>query len=864
MVAWADRSIMAGAALFRHSSFVIRHFTFQIGFLVVAALQLSSVASADDQVRPDQLLELLKTRCGDCHGEKKPKGGLSLVDFEGIAKGNKRGAVVSPGAPGESLLWEVVADDRMPPDDPLSEDERGLLKRWIQQGATGFKANPNAHWAFRPVVRPEVPRPANDRIRNDVDRFLAEKFVPERLMFRQEASRETLIRRVAFDLTGLPPAPEEITEYLQDKASDAYERMVDRYLDSPRYGERWGKYWLDVAGYADSNGYFNADSHRPLAYRYRDYVIAAFNSDKPYDRFLLEQIAGDELCGYVPGGDVTREMVEPLTATHFLRNAPDGTGESDGNPDEVAIDKFSVIEGNLQITLNGLMGLTIQCAKCHSHKFEPISHEEYYRLEAVLFAAYQPANWRKPNERVATIGTVAEREKHQHETGRLDRQISAYKSSVERITNVLREQLIEERLSELPPAERAAVLEALRLPGDKRNDAQKKLLKQQVEPLKITDEEVAKRFPELATQREPLERAIAEREKARPAPLDTIAVLHDIEAVPPVHHIHLRGQHKTPGPEVQPGALSAVSTPGNPFRWEPPAEGKATSGRRLAFARWLTSPENPLVARVFVNRVWQFHFGTGLVPTPDNFGQAGAKPSHPELLDYLAAEFVEHGWRLKPLHRLIMRSAAYRQGHETDAAGLEADPQNRLLWHFPVRRLDAEAVRDAMLAVSGELNLQMGGPCVSTQHAADGSVIVDAKNEGSLRRSVYIQQRRTQVLTFLELFDAPQIVTNCSFRNTSTVPLQSLALLNSEFVRDRSTAFAARVRSMTGRDRGEFIASAFRLSCGRDPTVRERELSAEFVTRQQNLHGDAADSQSLAEVDLCQMLLASNAFLYVE
>ena len=571
-----------------------------------------------------------------------------------------------------------------------------------------------------------------------------------------------------------------------------------------------------------------------------------------------------ELCDYVPGGDLTPEMVEPLTATHFLRNAPDGTGESDGNPDEVAIDRFTVIEGNLQITMNGLLGLTIQCAKCHSHKFEPISHEEYYRLEAILFAAYQPGNWKKPNERVATIGTIAEREQHQRITERIDRQINAYKSSLEKITAALREQLIEERLESLPPAERTAVLEAVRVPADKRNDAQKKLLKQHVEPLNISDDDVLKRFPELASQREPIQKAIAAREAARPEPLTTLAVLHDVESVPPVHHVHLRGQHKTPGPEVLPGALAAVSTPDNPFRWEPPAEGRPTSGRRLAFARWLTSPQNPLVPRVFVNRVWQFHFGTGLVATPDNFGQSGARPSHPELLDDLAAGFIGSGWRIKPLHRQILNSAAYRQGHETDAASAEADPQNRLLWHFPVHRLDAEAVRDAMLVVSGELDWRMGGPCVSTQRAGDGTVVVDAKTDGSLRRSVYLQQRRTQVLTFLELFDAPQIVTNCSFRNASTVPLQSLALLNSDFVRERSTAFAARTAGIAEGDTDRFVTEAFRLACARTPTGRERTLSQAFLDRQQALHGDAPEARQKAEIDFCQMLLASNAFLYVE
>jgi Protein of unknown function (DUF1553)/Protein of unknown function (DUF1549)/Planctomycete cytochrome C len=812
-----------------------------------------------------QTLEIFRVRCAECHADKEPKGKLTLTDFEGVARGNKRGPVVSPGKPGESLLWEVVADDRMPPEEPLPQAERDILRKWIEQGAPGLKESRSRHWSFQPVVSPALPLvPQGIAIRNSVDRFVAAKLAERKLAFRQEASRTTLIRRVSFDLTGLPPTPEEIDLFLADRSATAYENMVDRYLASPRYGERWGKYWLDIAGYADSNGYFNADSHRPHAWRYRDYVISAFNRDKPYDEFVREQIAGDELSGYVPGGDVTPDMVERLTATHFLRNAPDGTGESDGNPDEVAIDRYTVIEGNLQITIHGLLGLTIQCAKCHSHKFEPISQEEYYRLQAILYSAYIPAKWVKPNDRVVTVATVTVREEHRRDNERLDRQIAAYKSSLERITLALREQVIEDRLENLSPPERSAVLEAVRLPADKLTAPQKELLKTHVEPLKITTEDIVKRFPEFAIERDQLQQAIATREKLRPRPLDTLAVLTDVDPAPPVHHVLLRGQHNMPGPEVAPGVLAIATTAKNPFQWEPLPETRRTTGRRLAFARWLTAPQNPLFARVMVNRVWQFHFGTGLVPTPDNFGQAGTPPTHPELLDFLTSEFVAQGWHLKPLHRLILTSATYRQGGEFDPAAARADPANHLWWRYPVRRLDAEAVRDAMLAVSGDLDTHLGGPCVMTTRADDGTIIVDPKSEGRLRRSVYLQQRRTQVMTFLELFDAPKIVTNCSFRSTSTVPLQSLALLNSDFIRERSVALSKRAAASAGDDLDLFIAHTFRLACGREPISREREASKQFVEAQRAIYGADPNSASQARTDFCQMLLASNAFLYVD
>ncbi len=287
----------------------------------------------------------------------------------------------------------------------------------------------SSHWAFRPLRRPSLPVPrCTERLRTDIDSFIQAALERKGLALGAEADRLTLLRRVSFDLTGLPPSPAEIEAFQTDRSADAYERMVERYLASPHYGERWGKYWLDAAGYADSNGYFNADTDRPLAYRYRDYVIAAFNRDKPYDRFVREQLAGDELAGYVPGGDVTPAMVELLTATHFLRNAPDGSGESDGNPDEVRTDRFTVLEGNLQIAMNCLLGLTIQCARCHSHKFEPIAQEEYFRLQAILYPVYCPERWIKPNDRVVAVASRAQRDEHQRRNAQIDRQIQALRT----------------------------------------------------------------------------------------------------------------------------------------------------------------------------------------------------------------------------------------------------------------------------------------------------------------------------------------------------------------------------------------------------------------------------------------------------
>jgi len=697
-------------------------------------------------------------------------------------------------------------------------------------------AEERVHWAFRPPVRPATPsvrRPQD--VRTAIDRFILAVLEARGLSLSGGADRATLIRRVGFDLTGLPPTPAEIDTFITDRSPDAYEHMVERYLASPHYGERWGKYWLDAAGYADSNGYFNADTDRPLAYKYRDYVIRAFNADKPYARFVQEQLAGDELAGYEPGGDVTPATADLLTATHFLRNAPDGTGESDGNPDEVRTDRLTVLEGTVQITMNCLLGLTIQCTRCHAHKFEPIAHKEYYALQAIFFPAYNPDRWTKPAERIVTVADRAARAEHKRRLDEIERDVKAQRDSL------------------------AAA-------------AQK--LKTQPDLVKLNDDELAKRFPAFAAERERVQKAIAQREKGRPPPLDALAVLVETDANPPPHHVLKRGQHNAPGAEVEPGVPAAFCTTANVYRLDPRPAGRVSSGRRTAFARWVTSPENPLFARVMVNRVWQHHFGAGLVRTSDNLGQSGAAPSHPELLDYLATELVRNDWSLKALHRLILTSAVYRQAGgpltpdpsppSTGARGDAADPENRLLWHYPMRRLDAESLRDALLCVSGELDQRLGGPYVPSERTADGSVEVAEKHEGARRRSVYLQQRRTQVVTLLHLFDAPSIVGSCGTRTTSTVPLQALTLLNSDFARLRARAFAQRLEREAGAEPHMRLALAFRLACGREPAEEEAAAARRFLAAQTQVYAGQPDATGRAWTDLCQMVLASNAFLYLE
>lgn len=822
---------------------------------------------------------LLVRRCGECHNKQKRSGKLNLATAQGAARGGDNGTAIVPGRPDDSLLWQKIAADEMPPETPLSHEEKTQLRDWIAAGAPGMPRPEDLppgsdHWSFRPVTIPPLPSSTNFNIQDDVDRFVVEKLPAQQQGLSPQADRLTLLRRVAFDLTGLPPTPAEIVEFESDTDlgdnGDAYARMVERYLASPRYGERWGKYWLDAAGYADSNGYFNADSDRPLAYKYRDWVIRALNDDMPFDRFLQLQIAGDELAGYTPEGDVTPEMIDPLTATHFLRNSQDGTGESDGNDLEQTIDRYTVLEGTVQIMGSALLGITLQCCRCHDHKFEPITQRDYYSLQAILRPAYSPDQWRKPNERVTEVGLLTQRQAHREQNHAIDDQVKAVEQALATAARPFERQWIEARLASLAEADRLGILSAYDTPAESRSDQQNDLLKQHEELLKTSHKELAEKYPEFAQRRQETTAEVERLNATRPTPLEKIAVVTDWVREPSVHHVLVRGNYASPGDEAPPAAPAELVAADNAFGLD--AMGLPTTGRRLALARWLTSPQNPLLARVTVNRIWQHHFGRGLVATSDNFGYTGAEPSHPELLDYLVGQFMAHGWSQKWLHRLILNSAAYRQ---TSQAGNElefADPDNQWLGRFSLQRLDAEAIRDAMLAVGSQLDVTMGGPYVPTKRSDDGHVLIADDQAGARRRAVYLQQRRTQVESMLGVFDAPTLVTNCVARAPSTVPVQALTLLNSEFVRQGAVALASRLDHEAGPTANDRITYACLLAWGRPPRPTERTAIDQFFTLQPAnsksaaANGDAHSTmpENAAWVEFCQMLLVSNQFLYVE
>ena len=407
------------------------------------------------------------------------------------------------------------------------------------------------HWAFRPPARPSPPKVGNPRwVRTPPDAFILARLEKEKLTPSAEADRATLLRRLSFDLLGLPPSPKEVADFLADASPDAYERLVERLLASPRYGERWGRHWLDVAGYADSNGYFSADSDRPLAWKYRDYVVRSFNTDAPFDRFAREQLAGDELAGYTSEGDITPDMVEQLTATHLLRNAPDGTGESDGNAAELRADRYAVIEGNVQIIGSAFLGLTVQCARCHDHKFEPIAQEEYYGLQAILKPVYDHDRWLKPNERNIALGTHAERQENKRRIEKFERELKAVKDSLEGLTAPYRRLAQQEALEKLPDPLRAMVKKALDTAEKERTEPMKSLLKTNEAVAQIKDESLVQRFPELQSASAALKDAVKKKEAERPQPLPQLAVATDVTPEPPPHHVLVRGNYGSPGRTV--------------------------------------------------------------------------------------------------------------------------------------------------------------------------------------------------------------------------------------------------------------------------------------------------------------------------
>ncbi|MEX0817971.1 MAG: PSD1 and planctomycete cytochrome C domain-containing protein [Pirellulaceae bacterium] len=909
----------------------------RLGCLLIA-IQLLAVgaAQAEDLTFEQHIRPVLKAHCFHCHGEAgEREGGLDLRLRRLIVAGGESGAGLVPGDSAASVLLERVRTGEMPPvDKKLSADEISLLERWIAAGAKTARPEPEQvgddvlftqeerdFWSFQPIRRFELPAVREStKVRTPVDRFVLAKLEDAGLSFSPDADRRTLVRRVYFDLLGLPPSDAEVERFVGDESPDAYDRLLDRLLASPHYGERWGRHWLDVAGYADSEGYTDEDTPRDWAYFYRDYVIASFNADKPFDRFIHEQLAGDELVT-PPYKNLSEDQIARLAATGFLRMAPDGTAA--GGIDQ-SVARNDVVADTLQIVSSSLMGLTVGCARCHDHRYDPIPTVDYYRLRAVFEPALDWKHWRVPAARKISLYTDADRElaaKINTEAAEVDQQREVK-------AQMYIDRTLEEELTMVPETVRDDLRVAYKTAAKERTDEQVALLKEYPSVASISVGSLYLYDRRREVQAGQIDAARREKEKRLANAADPTAlaaeIQRDIEAaaqlraekaaddlkryqeradeiratIPPERFLRaiaeepsripstfvfFRGDHEQPKDEVAPAGLSVLNARLDSALPTDDAS-LPSSGRRLAFAKRLTDPGYPLTARVVVNRLWLHHFGRGIVNSPSDFGVLGDRPTHPELLDWLAAEFIESGWQVKQLHKLIMTSTAYRQSsHRTDEHEA-TDPENKLYARMSVRRLESEAVRDALLTVSDKLNAKLFGPPVPVMEDEVGQIVIGKENlDGErkpgqtvplhgeeFRRSTYVQVRRSRPLEVLETFDNPTMTPNCEQRNASNVAPQSLLLMNSNLVVEYAEYFAARVMRDAGVDRDAQIKLAWQLAFATVPSEDEIAAALEFVQRQEHVFRDSdakpkeSTAESLALASLCQALLSSNRFLYVE
>ena len=851
---------------------------------------INGAAAAPQLITESDVLPIFQMRCVVCHGKRKQDGGLDLRSQASRMKGGKSGPVIIPGKPEESLLMKRITSGQMPPPKllveyfvrPPSEAEVEVVRKWIAGGAVAapkqqaaadedrlVTAKDRAFWSFQPPKRPPVPTVQHqDLVRNPLDAFLLQKLEAKKLSYSPAAERMTLLRRAFLDLTGLPPTPADIDAYGHDSRPDAYERMIDKLLASPRYGERWGKFWLDAAGYADSEGIIDEDLIRGSAWRYRDYVIRAFNDDKPYDRFLTEQIAGDELVDYKNAKKATPELLEKLAATGFLRMTPDGTySPANGSVAE----RMNVIADEIEVLSSSVMGLTVGCARCHNHKYDPLPQRDYYRLGAILQSAYDPYDWVKPTERYLDFAPEEEIKEVSSHNAPIEAEIKRAESELEIKVKPFREQIVKERLALLPDAVRLDLESGLAKPKEKRSAAQAYVVDQFEPTTRVADEELATKFPQLKVDTAALRKTIAEsKRKLKQKP--RVRALYDMGGEPSPAYLLRRGEAQQLGDVVQPDVPSVLKAGIADYKVIPP--GPDSSGRRLGLARWLVQPDHPLTARVMVNRIWMNHFGRGIVASASNFGRLGSLPSHPELLDWLATEFVARGWSMKSIHRLIMTSGAYRQSTQLPAAAAK-DPENALLSHMPLHRMDAEQLNDSILQATGDLDSTPFGPPVEVETKASGEVDGKGTHKKGWRRSVYVLQRRTTPPTMLEVFDLPPMSPNCIQRGYSTVATQALQMTNSPVVREHSRYLAGRLLDESPADQSKQVEQLYLRALGRRATHAETEAAIgdlaklrshweEYLRKEKDGAPVTPTAAWYALADLCQAVLSSAEFVYID
>jgi hypothetical protein len=740
-----------------------------------------------------------------------------------------------------------------------------------------------AHWAYAKAKRPALPEINNadlkKLVRTPIDAFLLQKLESKGLRYSPEASPEILARRLALDLTGLPPTTEQLNQFLSDQSEGGYEAYVDELIASPHFGERWGRHWLDLAGYVDVNGNDQNAEQIILGeskWKYRDYVIRAFNSDKPFDQFLREQIAGDELVDWRHAAHLTPEMKDLLIATGYLRLAIDDTHEVDLN--KVPF-RYQVLFDTMQIVGNSLLGATVQCARCHDHKFDPIPQRDYYRMMALLTPTFNPYNWLQPKDRELPDVSPADQEAIKKHNAELDARLKPIREELDQLLAGVTNRYLDSKLKDLSEAERTNAIAAFKLPPEKRSDQQKALLRKHDLAASVSKQSLSTFFSsEEQAESKSLEKQIANLNKQHQH-WDTIRAFFE-SGVPPRDFVFVRGDYERRSQRIEPGFPTVLCDSVEQSRV--PAElNNQTSGRRLAFAKWLTNPNGraaALTSRVIVNRFWQQLFGEGIVATPDNFGLNGARPTHPELLEWLVAEFIDSGWRVKPLIKMMVMSEAYRQSStitqtsgQSSAASL--DPEDKLLWRMRLRRLESEVIRDSILSVSGKLDPQMFGPAVPLQTLPDGSVALVPDDKlptpsSKYRRTLYLMSRRNFHLPLLGSFDQPILNGSCARRMSSSVVLQPLTMLNDEFVIDQAGVLAQRLEHLCPQNEQDQIKQAFRLVFSRVPADEEVAWSKSFISDQAANLGVSANgpakARQLAFANFCQMLLNTSEFLYVQ
>ena len=829
-------------------------------FAYSLVLQLPRADAADPY-------SILQKNCFGCHGAAKTSG-LDLRTPETALAGGAHGAVIVASDPEQSKLYKVIthiAEPAMPPGKKLSDDEIETLRIWIEAGApypkidakeanaaekaamAKLEERPTTHeerayWAFQPVKQ-VVPPKINDAKWNvnPIDAFVYASMKAKGLKPATPADKRTLIRRAYLDLTGLPPAPEEIDAFVKDTSPGAWSKIVEKLLASPNYGERWARHWMDLTRYADSDG-FEFDRDRPEAWRYRDYLVNAFNADKPYDRFIKEQLAGDEYVTKETPPDKVRELT---VATGFLRLGPSGGGGGERG-------KQDSIDDIITTTSMTFLGVTVGCARCHNHKFDPIPQKDYYQMQAVFYSI-------RPN--AYPLASPEEVKHYREETNRITELQRPFRRAKEELEAPCLKRLVEEAISKLPEYMQIAwhTPPEMRTEGQRLNvqQIQKTLTNDTLahkidEPmiLALMTEDERKKHQELADK-------IEELEAQKPQMYSTAMAATDSGRTPQSSYFLQRGILDAKGSLMSPGVLTVAAQ--TPYTYPSPPEDAQTTWRRRGFAEWVASPENPLTARVMVNRLWQHHFGEGIVRTPSNFGKMGERPSHPELLDWLSARFVSEGWSMKSMHRLMMNSQLYQMASDDNMADVAIDSENRYFWRMPRERMEAEIIRDDILAVAGTLDAKIGGPNILPYIAPD---IVQGSSHrvwagkpdddpSTWRRSLYVFSKRSIRYPLFEAYDQPNLINTCDRRNRSTIAPQALMMMNNQFIITQAKQFAARLRKEAGDDTAAQVNRAFLLALGRTPSAAEKSEAIEYIK---------GGPQRLAE--FCQAIFSLNEFVY--